>query len=279
MQAIPADKYKEERDWQKWVVFDEGALDSIVLVVLWRLAAYARDVLKRPLHLIAGFRTYEMQLAAWNNWKYNGGPYANYPGTSWHEYHCAIDCHGPGTKWPEIVLASTKRPAMQSLAPYGLAVTNWLNNGNGVYEWWHIMSVETMNYTGAKKDFLLAGDKIFGEEATMKQGDYGPQVLSWQNSLVAEGSWAKGSATPPEPNSNFGPYTTTCTNIFKKKCGFAQDGIVDDATWGKMADALLALSAPVPQLEADLAEKTAEYDELKSRVDNYNAATRELLEV
>lgn len=253
--------FPTESDWKKWVIFDSGS-SYVALTILERLGAYARDVLKRPLHLISGFRTYEQQMMLWNNYKYHGGPYANPPGYSWHEFSCAVDVHGPKTLWAEIIRDYYLPPDKQLMRKYGLYIKSWA--GTSVDEWWHLMPSEIIGYTGERKDFLL-DDEIYGDDE-MKQGDNGPNVLSWQNALVAEGSWAKGSSTPPAPNSNFGPYTATCTNIFKKSKSLPEDGIVDETTFCKMLDTLRMLEDP------ELEEAKKEVDRLQGLIDDYNKA-------
>ena len=99
------------------------------------------------------------------------------------------------------------------------------------HEAWHIQSEETLVYTGDKAEFMTAGGDI-----VLKQGDNNPIVGSWQYDLDVIGFWPAGVAH----NTNFGPTTAAQTNAFKKAQGLPMDGIVDEATWSKMADALRA---------------------------------------
>lgn len=258
--------YPIEKDWRKWVIFD-GALDRVVVVFLQRLAAYSRDILKRPIHFIAGFRTYDMQLQLWNNYKYNGGPYANYPGNSWHEFSCACDVHGPSSKWGEIMRDYILPPGKQTMNKYGIYITSWA--GTQVREWWHLMPMEIMSYTGTKSTFLT--DDVVNGEDEMKLNDNGPDVLSWQNALVKVGKWALVDGVPtPTPNSNFGPTTQANTNSFKKSIGLPEDGIVNETTWAKMTDALRLL----PDQELDKANN--EVKRLQKLIDDYTTALQAL---
>lgn len=213
-----------------WLVFDNASEASIDPGFGSRLEKYAKEVLKRPLVLAAGYRTYAEQKVLYELWKAGKGNYANPPGTSWHEYRMAVDVRCPAGQtpaqaWPEIMKDYIKPPEQQAMRAYGLYIESWA--GSTVHEWWHLMPYEIHTYTGVKSAFRL-------EEDTMRRGDNSPAVLAWQMALDELGLWP---ATVPH-NTNFGPTTESVTKTFKAKVNLPTDGIVDNATWGKMTDAL-----------------------------------------
>ncbi len=259
---ILSGKYPEERDWQKWVIIEHGP--QLALVMLWRMAAFARDILKRPWIIVSGHRTYDEQVVLYKLWLDGKGNPAAVPGTSGHEFHIAADTHGPGTNWPELMADYKLSPLKQLLAKYGLYISNWLGTSGTTHEWWHVQPIERFGYTGTQAAFLLSDDKINGEDDMLKQGDNNPQVLAWQNGLITVGFPLIGAdGKPAEPNSNFGPATLGATNKFLAAVGLPQDGTVDGPAWAAMAkvlrtksvDALttaMSLSAAKTKAEADL---------------------------
>lgn len=249
--------YPECADWRPWLKFDSEAEACIHPVMRGRLAAVARDILKRPLDVIAGFRSYEEQLRLYNLWLAGKGNPAAKPGTSWHEFGFAVDARGPQSNWPELMQDYIKPPTGQRLNVYGLCLPLWA--GASTHEWWHIQPIETLGYTGDKSAFRLGGE-------TMQRGDNSPAVGAWQNGLDELGYWPATVAK----NTNFGPTTEAVTNKFKAANGLPQDGIVDAATWGKMLDALRAHAAK--DVSACEAIKTAQAAQLVRLTSDLNTA-------
>ena len=262
MRRLTPGEFPEVRDWQGWVIADAGADLTLPPVFLWRLAAFCKYELKRPIHLISAFRTCLQQKVLYDAWiRYkkwlDGGKVgpappvaaqANPPGLSWHEFWSAVDTHGPGTNYPELVKASKLIPSLQVLAKYGLSVTNYLGNPQkSQVEWWHIMCVEAMKWTGAKRDFLLPDDWSAEVDEMLKLNDNTPTVRVWQDSLDAIGLWP---ATVPK-NTNFGPTTLRITNDFLSKSGLPQSGVVDEAAWAAMAMALAVETAEASRTAQD----------------------------
>jgi hypothetical protein len=203
------------------------------------MAAYARDVLKRPWIIISGHRTYDEQVVLYKLWLEGKGNPAAVPGTSGHEFHIAADTHGPGTNWPELMADYKLSPLKQLLAKYGLYISNWLGASGTTHEWWHVQPIERFGYTGAQAAFLLPDDRINEEDEMLKKGDKGPAVGAWQRALLELGYKMVGAdGKEYGADDNFGTASVNGTNKFKADNSLPQDGIVDLATWSKMLDAM-----------------------------------------
>lgn len=137
-------------------------------------------------------------------------------------------------------------------------------------------AVAGRGWTGWGKCHLITYTPIAAptqeEDTMLKPNDNNPRVGSWQYALEAVGFWPAGVAH----NTNFGPTTTAQTNAFKASVGLPQDGIVDEATWAKMADALRAKVQPEDvDCHAAQALVTAQAEQLKKLQTEIEAARAE----
>lgn len=257
-------RYPNCSDWPTWLRFDNDSEADIDPGFRGRLAAYARDVLKRPLVFASGYRTLAEQQALYDAYLDGRGNVAAKPGTSWHEFHEAVDIRGASAVWPEIMADFARAPAQQAMAAFGICVPMW--SGASTKEWWHLQPIETIGYAGDKAEFRLEDDML-------KQGDNSPAVLAWQNALVAAGfPLVTSTGAIAAPNSNFGPATLSATNKFKASVGLPQDGVVDEPTQAKMLDTLRAKwSAEVHACEALQAAQAAQLTTIRSDLDTCKA--------
>lgn len=265
-------------DWRDWVIFDSGHEEDS-LFFLMRLGYYAKTVLKRPLHLISGFRTREEQQALYDAWKSGRGNQAAVPGTSAHEWRVAVDVHGPKELWPELLKDYVLAPKYQTLWKYGLYISNW--SGNSVKEWWHIQPKEL--FGNSCIGFLDLDDPINEGETMLKLGDNNPSVKAWQRTLTRLG-------TPLVEDGSFGNLTLSATKAFQKSKELAETGVVDDGTYSKALDSLLALCSDNASLKAAVGSLTSELttekeksavaettaQTLQSHIDAYKKAQAEL---
>ena len=168
MVKIIPDKYKEERDWQKWVKFRYSHGNRLSMVFLWRLAALVRDF-GEVMSGCYGYRPIEETQRLYNeDLKANGGKPSGrvaLPGTSWHEFGLAIDLSGD--TWKKICTKNwmNRSRLKQSLNAYGLILP--LNNIDYPQypEWWHLQPIETATGIAKadRKNFLDKDDAIWGD--------------------------------------------------------------------------------------------------------------------
>jgi hypothetical protein len=83
----------------------------------------------------------------------------------------------------------------------------------------------------------------YEEDVLMQKGDKDPAgvngpVTAWQNSLLSLGIKMVNNGVEYGADGSFGQATVNGTNTFKAQQGLPQNGIVDEATFGKMLDAL-----------------------------------------
>lgn len=153
-------KYKQEEDILKYISFFYNASNLISLVFLERLAAWVRDTYPdKQLIVMSGYRTYAQQVAS----KEKYPDLAATPGTSWHEFHCAVDVDDTSNF---MVLSDFgKTYKLQSLYKYGLYIPMNKVDSPNMLEFWHIAPIETKGIaSAARKTFLDTDDIIYGGE-------------------------------------------------------------------------------------------------------------------
>lgn len=172
---IISGKYPEEKDIDKWLNF-KGDCN---IVMLWRAAAYARDMVKKQCSGFGGRTTAEQQ-ALYNAYLAGTGNLAAKPGTSWHEYGFALDFNGvngvyPGTFNADYANWIAGKP--ETLNAYGL-----MHAVKG--EIWHIQPIETKNYTGDKKLFADVDDYKESDMATIAELTAQIKTLTTNNTTL-----------------------------------------------------------------------------------------------
>ena len=176
MKIIPG-KYKEERDWQKWVKFTYAHGSQLNVVFLWRLAALARDY-NHIMDNVLGYRPKSETQRLWDaDIKANEGKPSGRvaePGTSFHEFYLAVDLDGDYWKSISKTQWITKTRLNQSLNEYGLILPLNKIDSPSIQEWWHIQPIETA--TGIekydRKNFLDPDDVIWGQGGDMILTDF-----------------------------------------------------------------------------------------------------------
>ena len=175
MARIISNKYPEEDEVARWVLFDNAEEAKISKVFARRLAALARDNNKRII-VSEGLRTYERQLYFYNLYLSGKGNYAAKPDLkngSQHQYGFAIDWGDPEGFWKSKANKEWmpySRLNQKTLNKYGLCLP--LNNVEMPLknrENWHVVPIEVYNsnYTGNRCDFLQKDDLILDWDAEM----------------------------------------------------------------------------------------------------------------
>ena len=170
MRILP-NKYPEETEIARWLVFDNVAEATISLVFARRLAALARDN-KVKIYISEGYRSTERQKYFYDLYLAGKGNLAAKPGTSLHEFHVAVDIGDPKNFW-KIKSNNEWIPfskfSQVSLNKYGLCLP--LNGKEkSATEWWHITPIEFYKgYSGTLGDFLQPDDKLVNLEEETKR--------------------------------------------------------------------------------------------------------------
>jgi hypothetical protein len=157
--------YITEKNWQKWLIPAAGVdLKNVNIVLLSRMAAYVRDVVKKPIYIGAGVRSQTAQSILYKKWivwrtwlqtKKGIQPVkanlAAAPGTSWHEFGYAIDVNSVNGVYPGTITQDYK---MYQTAPEKCALRKYGLIQPVIGEQWHIQLVETKGVKD-KKGFKL----------------------------------------------------------------------------------------------------------------------------
>ena len=149
MKIIPG-KYKEERNWQRWINFKYTHGCRLSLVFLWRLAALARDY-DEVMADVYGYRPRSETQRLWDQdverYGKSSGKVSE-PGTSWHEFGLAADLSG--SAWENLCKKEwlNKSRLKQSLNEYGLILPLNKVDSPSIQEWWHLQPIETATGIG-----------------------------------------------------------------------------------------------------------------------------------
>lgn len=181
---ITSQPYPTENQIEKFLTFNTPESRCINLVLARRISAWLRDNCLRSLSTY-GFRSNEVQskfYAAWiaysnyrsNPIKYPKAPFANPaapPGESWHNYHLADDLQGDLVKkLIETTILNYPR-AKQPCNKYGICFPMNKHDAPKQLEWWHVVPIETIGYTGARSKFVAPEEAIYTKPPTIIVGD------------------------------------------------------------------------------------------------------------
>lgn len=277
--------YPEEHDIDKYLYFLGNGDCNIVL--LWRRAAYIRDIIGKKIAEDVGFRTHAQQMQISTSY------------VSWHELGLAIDMQRYnntsgindglyyGTINADYDAWMINPNAVTTLRKYGLS-----HAVRG--ERWHIQPIETIGVSDKRAfpdpdDYLRSQYKevdMITISNTPTKEVYDLQT-AYQELGYVLGGW-KNMVDPAVLDGRDGKYGTTCSNITKKiqeKYGLPPTGSVDFITYGKIALELAAkrqadakvLEAEITQMNIDLGNKQNDIALLngavKSREDDIAALT------
>lgn len=234
---VKAGAYPEEKNWTKWIKFNNGP--AINRVFLYRLAAYVRDVIKVQTVIDVGERSMKDQQVVYDLYIAGKGNVAAKPGLSWHNYQLAVDFNRirtingkgvyPGTLDADYLAFTAGRP--ETLNKYGL-----IHAATG--EPWHIQPIETKRFTGERCWFADADDYV-------NTGSGRPmlQLTSplTKGNFVMELQKAIGS----DADGAFGTDTDADAKKYQASKKLTADGIVGEDTW----TAVLA-TVPAPDYKA-----------------------------
>ena len=192
LRIIP-NKYPEETEIARWLVFDNADEAEISLVFARRLAALARDN-NMKIYISEGYRSSERQKYFYDLYLAGKGNLAAKPGTSQHEFHIAVDIGDPKGQW-KLKSNSEWLPFnkfMQvSLNKYGLCLP--LNaKERDVTEWWHIAPIEFyIKFSGVLQEFLLPDDKLVNWALEKKRVEEVDLIMGKLTPLVSKPSYWK----------------------------------------------------------------------------------------
>jgi Putative peptidoglycan binding domain/D-alanyl-D-alanine carboxypeptidase len=222
MKILPG-VYREEHNWRKYVTFASEEDGEISLVFLWRLAAFCRDYHVKSVSTI-GYRSTERQKRLYDLYVAGKGNVAARPGTSWHEFHLAVDLREAAEGgWFKRFSEDFIMPYIstnQGINKYGLiAPLNRYEKPKAQVEWWHWQPIETYAYTGDRSKFLQPDDAIAGHPKTISIGSTGPWVSELLFLLTHSSS------------GKFDEYLVAKVKEFQTKKGLVADGIVGPKTW------------------------------------------------
>jgi len=220
---IQPGKYREERSWRNYITFASPDDQYVSLVMLWRLAAFCRDMrVKSPLTI--GFRSAAEQQQLYNIYMAGKGNPAAKPGSSWHEASCAVDMReaaeaGWFKRFSETWLMPVSA-TKQGLNAYGLiAPLNRADKPNGPIEWWHWQPCETNGYIGNRMEYLQADDAVNGRPQSIRMGSVGTWVIELQ--------WLLGQRQTGIFDANL----DAVVRKFQLSLGLTSDGVVGPKTW------------------------------------------------
>lgn len=158
MRVLP-NKYLEETEIARWLIFDNKDEAAISLAFARRLAALARDNNKQ-IYVSEGYRSTERQSYFYNLYLQGKGNLAAKPGTSLHEFHIAVDIGDPANFWKNKSnrewVPNTKLN-QSTLNKYGLCLP--LNSKDSkTIEWWHLTPIEFYQNSFPLVSFLQEDD-------------------------------------------------------------------------------------------------------------------------
>lgn len=241
---IISGKYKQEPNIPKYLAFKPAASSEISLVLAQRLAAWVRDVWPGRMLLIAsGYRTYAQQVISKQTWP----ELAATPGTSWHEYHLAVDV---ASECNDMMMADySKTYNAQSLYKYGLYIPMNKVDSPKMLELWHITPIECKGIAVAlRKTFLQSDDLIYNPKGgdIMQKGDSGEAVYDYQWACKTigfkMGVWSDMKTKAPTGcDGDYGNDMIRVTKEVQKKYGLPQTGVVDSTTFGSVIKSLTGM--------------------------------------
>lgn len=201
-----ANKYPEETEVAKWLVFDSNEEGQILLVFARRLAALARDN-KNKIYISEGYRSAERQKYFYDLYLSGKGNLAAKPGTSLHEFHIAADIGDPKSFWKmksnnEWVPFS--KFSQISLNKYGLCLP--LNSKeNRTTEWWHVTPIEYYrDYKGTLSTFVESDDKIMDWNLELKKTSDNQTIMNALKPYVSNPDyWLNVLEEKTEVNPNY----------------------------------------------------------------------------
>jgi len=232
-----------------------------------RITAYCQDVLKRKI-TGSGFRTLTEQDYLYKLYKSGKGNYAVQAGRSWHNYGLAFDInHLKKVNGKSIYGGSIDSEYLLFMKGEPEPILNSYGLSHAVAgEPWHIQPIETVEYSGDRKQFLDKNDIKYSEGVKpmlFKGCPNGEPVKEWQDSLVKIGFQIK-------IDGDYGAGTENATIAFKKSVGLPQNGNVDEITYAKMLNKLqsLVILKPTGITQAQLDVEKTKLSNFKKELSN-----------
>lgn len=212
----------------EWLEFNNKWQRNIDFVFAARLAALVKNLYEdgkindKKLTISSGYRSNEEQIRCYkqtggkqiNGMWVGGNGYAAKPGSSWHEFHQAIDTNDA---WLKALEKDLSTGAQVVLTKFGVFKPLTKGNGRNVLEDWHIQPIETQCITTKRLVIPEMYNILF-------KGKDGFEVLELQWRLNKLGYKLKA-------DGEFGVITRGAVEDFQEKHDLLVDGKVGKNTW------------------------------------------------
>lgn len=264
-----------------YVSFKAGA--EVNRVLLYRFAAYCRDIVKKKTVVAVGFRSYDEQARLYDLWRAGKGNLAAKPGESAHNYGLAIDVQNIGTKagikqYPGTINSDYdkwKTGIPSVLNKYGLT-----HSVSGEPEPWHIVPIELTRSGQSKLDYgffiddddfvnTTTGYPVIKKSSPVMRGNFVVYLQSQLNLQINAKLEVDGLA---------GNNTISAIKEYQAKKGLSVDGSCGQQTWSEIVKyQVIDYRLMYEKAQADIKALNAKITDLKTQIANSDVVHAALL--